>query len=85
MIEEFAKKHDLDETGLRLMLKGIEERVRHAVSNGAVITEELITAAATHWWECQDEYYNDLITNKNGARDQLTDTVYNLLRSKKNV
>ncbi len=81
-LEAFAKDHNLDQSALEELADGVMRRVQYAVSNGHIMTEELIIQATQHWFLSREKLFNDYLGNVNGTRDKLNSEVYDLLKGK---
>lgn len=77
---EFSEKHNLDVNMVKDAMRGVLLRVEKAVEKGEPLTQELIIAALTHWHQTQEKMYEDLLANKDGSFDKLTEQVYNKLK-----
>lgn len=80
--KEFAEKNALDFNLVKLSMAGIFDRVNHALAKGEALTPKLIEAAILHWHKTQQQMYEDLLTNKDGALDKLSQRVYTQLNAK---
>ena len=79
-ITEMAKQFNLDETCLNEMAEGVASRIKYAMENGEVFSDELVVQATQHWFESRKKYTEDLLANKNGSLDKLCEDVYDQLK-----
>lgn len=83
--KQFALQYGLDPNTVELSLLGVLSRVEVAMSNGHQLTQELIEKAFRHWHISQERYYQELLQNKDGKLDVLSQQVYSQLKGKINA
>ena len=82
--KDFAEKHNLDPIAVEMAMRGVLIRIKTAVEKGQSLTPDLVEKALIHWHLSQEQFYQDLLENKDGQLDTLSEKVFTELQAKEN-